>query len=146
MRKKTVLPLLLLLLATVVLSWSAATWKSDVAFVYPDITAFNSTTAKKRACRVPEEVAKNMTTRALAETVLNYPFLLEMYAFDSADLWFQGFKSLPMVNELCARPDCLPVLRAEVLKALEEENDDLYNDDLYYYITLIGCMERNVQK
>ncbi len=140
MRKKTILPLALLLLATVVLSWSAATWKSDKAFVYPDIRTFNSSNAGKRACRVPEEVAKNMTTRALAETVVTYPYLVDMYAFDSIDLWFQGFKGLPMVAELCARPDCLAVLRDEAAKA---EGDVLR---AMYYGSLIGCMERDAQQ
>lgn len=137
MRKK-IIPLLFLLAVTVVLCASAATWKSDVAFVYPDITTFNSSTAGKRACRVPEEVAKNMTTRALVETVMNYPYLVDMYAFDSTDLWFRGVRNLPMMAELCARPDCLAVLRAEALKA--------ENDDLGYYINLILCLERAAQK
>lgn len=139
MRKKTVLPLLLLLLATVVLSWSAATWKSDKAHVYPDITAFNSSTAKKRACYVSAEEAANMTTRALAETVLTYPFLIDLYAFDSPDLWFRVAKdSLPMVKELCAREDAVETLRAFSANARE--------DVLMYCATLIGCMERDAQQ
>ncbi|MBR5537464.1 MAG: hypothetical protein IKU58_06145 [Clostridia bacterium] len=138
MKKRTVLPLVLLVCATVILCCRAANWKSDKPFVYPDIQTFNSSNAGKRACRVPEEVAKNMTTRALVETVMNYPYLVDMYAFDSIDLWFKGVRNLPMMAELCARPDCLAVLRAEALKA--------ENDDLGYYINLILCLERAAQK
>ena len=141
MKRKTVLPLVLLVCATVSLCCRAAGWKSDEAFAYPDVRSFSSSTAAKRACRVPEEVVENMTTRALAETVMTYPYLIDMYAFDHPDLWFQGFKNLPMVKELCARPDGLAALRAEVLKAIEAENDDLYD-----YLNLIGCIERAAQQ
>ena len=137
--KKTVLPLMLLLLATVVLCWSAATWKSDKAFVYPDLSGFSSSTAMKRACYVSAEEAESMTTRALVETVVTYPYLIDMYAFDHPDLWFQSAQSLPMIRELCARPDGLAVLRAEAAKA---------GDDLLLrmgYTGLIGCMERAAQ-
>ena len=139
MRRKTVLPLALLLVVTVVLCASAANWKSDRPFVYPDIKTFNSTTAKKRAYYVSAEEAENMTTRALAETVLTYPFLIDLYAFDSPDLWFRVAKdSLPMVKELCAREDAVETLRAFSANAQE--------DVLIYCATLIGCMERDAQK
>ena len=137
--KRNLLPLALLVLATLVLSHFAANWKSDKPFVYPDITAFNSTTAKKRACYVSAEEAENMTTRALAETVLTYPFLIDLYAFDSPDLWFRVAKdSLPMVKELCAREDAVETLRAFSANAQE--------DVLMYCATLIGCLERAAQK
>jgi len=133
------LPLALLLVVTVVLCASAANWRSDRPFVYPDIKAFNSTTAKKRACYVSAEEAENMTTRALAETVLTYPFLIDLYAFDSPDLWFRVAKdSLPMLKELCAREDAVETLRAFSANAQE--------DVLMYCATLIGCMERDAQQ
>ena len=139
MGRKTVLPLALLLVVTVALCASAANWKSDKAFVYPDITAFNSSTAKKRACYVSAEEAENMTTRALAETVLTYPFLIDLYAFDSPDLWFRVAKdSLPMVKELCAREDAVETLRTFSVNAQE--------DVRIYCATLIGCMERDAQQ
>ena len=139
MGRKTVLPLALLLVVTVVLCASAANWRSDKAFVYPDITAFNSTTAKKRACYVSAEEVENMTTRALVETVVTYPYLVDMYAFDSPDLWFRGAKNnLPMLKELCGREDAVETLRAFSANAQE--------DVLIYCATLIGCMERDAQQ
>ena len=138
MRKK-IIPLLFLLAVTVALCASAATWKSDKAFVYPDITAFNSTTAKKRACYVSAQEAENMTTRALVETVVTYPYLVDIYAFNSPDLWFHGAKDrLPMLKELCGRPDAVETLRAFSANAQE--------DMLMYCATLIGCMERDAQQ
>lgn len=141
MRKKTVLPLLLLLLATVVLSCFAATWKSDTAHAYPDIEAFNSSSAGKRACYVSAEEAENMTTRALVETVVTYPYLVDMFAFDSPDLWFRGAKkNLPMLKELCSRKDASEELREFPANAQDDGLTPLY------CTTLIGCMEREAQQ
>ena len=139
--KRNLLPLALLVLATLVLSHFAANWKSDKPFVYPDITAFNSTTAKKRACYVSAEEAENMTTRALAETVVTYPYLVDMLAFDSPDMWFSGARtSLPMVKELCGREDAVAALRELGTNA----GDDVLRP--MYCATLIGCLERAAQK
>ena len=139
--KRNLLPLALLVLATVVLSHFAANWKSDKAFVYPDITTFNSSTAGKRACAVSAEAAKNMTTRALAETVVTYPYLVDMLAFDSPDIWFSGARTgLPRVKELCGREDAVAALQELGANA----GDDVLRP--MYCATLIGCMERNVQK
>ncbi|MBQ4577573.1 MAG: hypothetical protein IJA84_00795 [Clostridia bacterium] len=141
MSRKTLLPLALLLVVTVVLCAFAANWRSDKAFVYPDIKAFNSTTAKKRACHVSAEEAENMTTRALVETVVTYPYLVDMYAFDSPDLWFSGAKNnLPMLKELCGRPDAAEVLREFSAYAQEDVLTPLH------CATLIGCMERDAQQ
>ena len=139
--KRNLLPLALLVLATLVLSHFAANWKSDQPFVYPDITAFNSTTAKKRACYVSAEEAENMTTRALAETVVTYPYLVDMLAFDSPDIWFSGARTgLPMVKELCGREDAVA--------ALQELGANTGDDVLrpMYCATLIGCLERAALK
>ena len=140
MRKK-IIPLLFLLAVTVALCASAANWKSDKAFVYPDITAFNSSAAGKRACYVSAQEAENMTTRALVETVVTYPYLVDMYAFNSPDLWFHGAKSsLPMLKELCGRPDAVEELREFPASAQEDVLSPLY------CATLIGCMERDAQQ
>ena len=139
--KRNLLPLALLVWATLVLSHFAANWKSDKPFVYPDITAFNSTTAKKRACYVSAEEAENMTTRALAETVVTYPYLVDMLAFDSPDMWFSGARtSLPMVKELCGREDAVAALQELGTNA----GDDVLRP--MYCATLIGCLERAAQK
>ena len=113
-RRKT--PVILLVTATLLLCHFAANWKSDVAFAYPDVAGVSSGIAKQR-CLVPAKAAESMTTRALVETVITYPYLIDMYAFDSADLWFRQAQNLPMFQELLAREDCLVVLKAEAEKA-----------------------------
>ena len=139
MKKRTVLPLVLLVCATVILCCRAAGWKSDRAFAYPDITGISSSIGRKR-CRVSAEEAQNMTTRALVETVMTYPYLIDMYAFDHPDLWFSGARELPMFRELLSREDGLEVLKEEAEKV---ENDQLLQLD---YHNLIGCVERALQK
>ena len=139
--KRNLLPLALLVLATLVLSHFAANWKSDKPFVYPDITAFNSSAAGKRACYVSAQEAENMTTRALAETVVTYPYLVDMLAFDSPDIWFSGARTgLPMVKELCGREDAVAALRELGANA----GDDVLRP--MYCATLICCLERAAQK
>lgn len=134
---KKVVPLLLLMVMTVVLCCFASGWKSDTAHVYPDIKTFNSSAAGKQACYVSAEEAENMTTRALVETVLTYPYLADMHAFDLPDLWFRGAKdSLPMLKELCSREDALTVLH----KQAENVGEDILLR--MNCATLIACMER----
>ncbi len=135
--KRKILPLTLLVLVTAALCCLASGWKSDTAHVYPDIKAFNSAAAGKKACYVSAEEAKNMTTRALAETVLTYPYLVDMHAFDSPDLWFRSAKdSLPMLKELCSREDALTAL----CKQAENAGEDVLLR--MNCATLMACMER----
>ena len=128
-----------LIAATLLLCHFAANWKSDAAFAYPDVAGVSSTIGKHR-CRVSAEETQNMTTRALVETVMTYPYLIDMYAFDSADLWFRQAQNLPMFQELLARKDCLEVLKAEAEKAGDDWMQQMH------YATLMGCVERALQK
>lgn len=139
MKKRAILPLALLVCATVILCDQAAGWKRDQAFQNPDITGVSSNIGKQR-CLVSKEDAQNMTTRALVETVMTYPYLIDMYAFDYPDLWFGRAKELPMFRELLAREDGLALLKEEAEK---EENDHFLQ---MHYRTLIGCVERALQK
>ena len=136
--KRNAAALVLLLAVTMTLCIFSATWKSDQAFRYPELSAFNSSTARKRACYVPEETVQNMTTRALAETVLTYPFLMDMFAFDSPDLWFRQVQDLPMFRELLAREDGVKMLEIEAAK----EQDTIRQMDYY---NLIACIKRAQQ-
>lgn len=43
--------------------------------------AFESRTEMVEACQIPEHLLDNMTTDALLQTILNYPFLSEMVMF-----------------------------------------------------------------
>ena len=80
-----------------------------------------------------------MTTRALVETVMTYPYLIDLYAFDSADLWFRQAQNLPMIQELLGRKDGLKVLEAQAAS----ECDVMRQMDYY---NLIGCIKRASQE
>lgn len=62
--------------------------------------------AREKSCQIPEEILKNLTTDELIETVLNYPFLMDIYAYDS---YQKGFKAVSErfngLNELLQRED-----------------------------------------
>ena len=139
MKTRKFLLLILLVCVTAVLSYQAASWKSDQAFLYPDIAGVSSSIGKRR-CRVSEEEAQNMTTRALVETVMTYPNLVDMYAFDYPDLWFRSARELPMFQELLSREDGLEVLKKEA-----EKVKDARLRQLDYQI-VIGCIERATKK
>jgi len=54
-----------------------------------------------KACQIPERILNNMSTAALVETVLNYPLLLDMmaynniqYGFDQVASRFNGLQEL----------------------------------------------------
>ena len=57
-------------------------------------------------CQIPEDILSLMTTEALAETVLSYPLLLDMYVWDSTTT---GYKVIAAtfngLAELERRPD-----------------------------------------
>ena len=62
--------------------------------------------AREKACQIPEEILKNLTTDELIESVLNYPFLMDIYAYDS---YQKGFKAVSErfngLKELLQRED-----------------------------------------
>jgi hypothetical protein len=53
--------------------------------------AFNSHQEMLNACQIPESILQNMSTSGLVETVMNYPLLSDMLAFDNIQ---EGFNSV----------------------------------------------------
>ena len=122
-RKRSVLLLaaVLVLLCTVTMSIpsdAASPTQIDTPYVYPlqpntpEWKAIISRKDRAAACQIPADILPAMTTRALAETVLNYPFLSDMYAWNTTSIGFHvlldDFNGL---RELVSRPDGLEVLR-----------------------------------
>ena len=122
-RKKSVLLLaaVLVLLCTVTMSIpsdAASPTQIDTPYVYPlqpntpEWKAIISRKDRAAACQIPADILPAMTTRALAETVLNYPFLSDMYAWNTTSIGFhvllEDFNGL---RELVSRSDGLEVLR-----------------------------------
>lgn len=76
----------------------------------PEWTDFDKKEDMLKVCQIPEDILKNMTTEALLQTVLNYPFIADYYAFDcyedaaktfSED--FNGFRELYSRKDLTER-------------------------------------------
>lgn len=58
------------------------------------------------ACQIPEEVLEQLSTSDLVQTVMFYPLLDDIYAFDSVDDGFEIVKDhFRGLAELCARTD-----------------------------------------
>lgn len=63
-------------------------------------------------CYVSEEEASSMTTDALLETVLTYPYFINIYAYDSPTLGIEMVsRYFPALPELLSRPDVIETLQ-----------------------------------
>lgn len=61
---------------------------------------------RRASCYVGEELAKQMTTQALIGTVLDYPYWVDVFAFDSFELGIRSVSSsFPPLSELLSRED-----------------------------------------
>ena len=81
--------------------------------VIPGTEAWNDMTSAERyeACYVSADVAENMTTQALVETVLGYPFWVNVYAFDTLEKGIDVVSSyFPPLAELLKREDAANAL------------------------------------
>ena len=64
-------------------------------------------------CQIPEDILSRMTTEALAKTVLEYPFMVDMYAWNTTSIGYQVIKSeFNGLQELEMRPDGLETLQS----------------------------------
>ncbi len=65
-----------------------------------------SVSERKEVCRVEDSVAREMTTQALLRTVVNYPFILEIYCYDTIDMGIEAVRDVyPPLRELLERDD-----------------------------------------
>ncbi|ADL53736.1 hypothetical protein [Clostridium cellulovorans] len=79
--------------------------------------------AREKSCQIPEEVLKSLTTDELIETVLNYPFLMDIYAYDSYQKGFNAVsKKFNGLKELLKREDVADKLIAKY-KSIEVADD-----------------------
>ena len=140
------------LAASVLALWAVAASKPpaspytiDTPYEFPVVPGtqewidLGSTIARRKACEVPDEIIQNMTTDALLLTVLNHPFLSDMYAFNSIE---QGYvvvrRRFSDLQEFERRPDYLEVLSqyCEASASLSDDEKTLkdYMADKLYYI------------
>lgn len=117
----------------------------EKAYDYPvrpgmdEWTSYIEPEQKLKAAYVPEDILKNMTTEALVETVLNYPLLIDMYAFETVELGYQAVSSIFYgLPELASRSDAITALKNYNIKNFSEKDDI---DITYIYAnTLIDCI------
>ena len=106
----------------------------DTPFVYPvqpgsDVwAALDSLDAKIAACAVDTDLLESMTTEALLETVLNYPLLINIYAFTTVE---EGLASVSRYFEgidiLLSREDAADSIQTALSVDTHSVNTD---DDL----------------
>lgn len=103
----------------------------DAAFDYPILpgseewASFDSLEEKIEACAVDEALLNSMTTPALLETVVTYPLLANIYAFDSIESGIasvsQYFKGIEI---LLAREDASNYIQSALQTAACSTDDE----------------------
>lgn len=97
--------------------------------------------ALREACQIPEKILHNMTTDALFQTVINYPFMVEMYAFDTIQIGYETVRRrFNGLRELENRTDCIDVMMSYLQESysLDESERTLKDDEiekLYFMIS-----------
>lgn len=99
-------------------------YEYPVTVYSPEWRNMHSVEERREACSIPLETLQLMTTDALIETIINYPFFPDIYAYDSLQ---HGFYALSCYF------DGVEVLknRNDVLISLEQyysEHKDIYTD------------------
>lgn len=115
--------------------------------VLPGSAEWNEMTPAERlaSCAVTQQEVEGMTTEALLTTVLNYPYLIDMLAYDSLDVGITAVSSyFPGLPELLSRADAAETL----VQYLETTNSVLSenNFDIKVYcaqklVNVVGVSE-----
>lgn len=103
------------------------------AYEYPIVPGMeewkqlDSHVKKLEACQIPEDILENLTTPALVETVMNYPLLIDMLAYDTVEIGYQAvYGNFNGLRELQERKDaitCLEKYLSDVEKQTVSEGD-----------------------
>lgn len=109
--------------ASILSLWAVAAAKPvspytiDTPYEYPYVPGtqewadLGDTLARRQASQVPDEVLEHMTTGALLQTVLDYPFLSDMYAFNTIEIGYKAVRNhCNSLREFETRPDYLEAL------------------------------------
>lgn len=124
--------------------------KISVAYEYPIVPGMaewkqlNTHAKKIDACQIPEDILKNLTTEALVETVMNYPLLVDMLAYNTQFAGYQavynGFNGL---RELQTREDaveCMENYQSKVSLLNEVDRSTLTNDFILMDVYVEGII------
>ncbi len=104
-----------------------STYTVDEPYQYPILPGteewrtLNTLEEKIQACHVDEELLASMTTPALLETVLTYPLLVNIYAFNSTEGGIENLSLyFPGISLLAAREDINECLIEYARTAVQE--------------------------
>lgn len=98
------------------------------------------------ACQIPEDILESLTTQALVETVLNYPLLIDMLAYNTTEAGYEAvYRNFNGLQELQERKDAIVCLEA-YLKQMEQQMDSMEENDkvlipLYVEVIISGISE-----
>ena len=147
------------LAASILALWAVAAsrpvspYTIDIPYEYPyqpgtqDWIDLGSTIARRKASQVPEEVLEHMTTDALLLTVLDYPFMNDIYAFNTMELGYEAVKKhCNSLREFENRPDCLEALshycQANYALSKKEMTLEDYMAERLYWLYISGELDR----
>ena len=98
---------------------------------------------KLAACYVSPDELNRMTTDALVETVINYPLLIDMYAFESIDIGIEEVSThFAGIEELFSRDDAAQSLSDYYQQAKAR---DASNIKIEYANTLLECLSNSTE-
>lgn len=96
------------------------------------------------SCAVSQAEVKGMTISALVETVLNYPYLLNVYAYNSIDEGIQMVSSyFPGLPELVSRSDGAEALQAYCNQKAQMQSDNDSDLDVYNALRIQHYIHQN---
>lgn len=76
-------------------------------------------------CQIPEEILSRMTTKALVESVVNYPLWMNVLAYEDRQLGLKDVKSyFNGLQELCTRDDAIEKIETYIAERLQYSEDD----------------------
>lgn len=83
---------------------------------------------KVNVCQIPEDILRTLGTQQLVELCLDYPLLMDIYAFNKMSAGFDAFYSnFNGIRELVKRKDAVEKLSALYLSRMEEQKSILNN-------------------
>lgn len=111
--------------------------------VIPGSDEWNDMTPDERfaSCLVSEAEVNLLTTEALVESVLNYPYLLNVYAYNTLEEGIYAVSEyFPGLNELFSREDAIEVLQS-VLDVANINDEVNFDTKTIYALTLYNYMQ-----
>ena len=118
--------------------------KAHVYKVLPGSDEWKQMTAEERyaSCFISAEEVSRMTTKALLETIINYPYLCDLYAYGSFE---DGVKYVsmyfPALVEFLTRTDANIVLQQSVNKIDTLDNENSLELEDFVVIDLLSYIE-----